>query len=960
MSNIFLDIPVPAGNGVGAPVDTTGMGNPKTVEIAGDFRGSVIIEASLDGGITYSAVWVFTTNPKKKVLNFAADRVRVRRSGVPNIGPGLPSVSISANNFGALFAALPVGIAVNTSALGNDKTVTVNGLSTHGVINIEVSEDGINWATCLTFNNDDIQFRKFTAKFMRAMGTGATVNVGAVNDESGGVDAGTCLVYQPGGGGTGPVVYEDWNALIGQLNTIRAATPGCEVPVIIDDSFSSPAVIPSGSYDLVNVVLTAIVDNPATLEISDGVTFNEFRHAKGPLTVSNMSTSPVDTSLVDGEQIVLEGGAIVGSGITTAAPIWSSTGVNAGESFTVVLDFARLSSKLADFVAAPVIDVNVANSEAIFELLEAGIVIDDAIIGDATAEVTFLIKGSSAQTGTHAGIANRTDTPQTFDRYDIQPIRTSPGSVLFAQGWFPFDTTSGDITPRLPDAKPENFGAMIGVENVLGTNSLNVTPQSGETIDDVPGPFTIIPGQSVVFLSNGAGNWKIESARIDEGVPDQGGVERTIFVRPTGSDTTGNGRSTSTAYRTIARALNDVPNVIRGIRYIIDCTDLGTEEITEPLVFPPLYCTDGTIFDFTPAIPGFIRRSPLTLQAAPTVIDTITAGELSGQTIDPVSTLRTLNTTKNLVLDVYRGKQVRDANGITAAIASNTAGPNSDIKIARGASLTAPIEIIEPSCEIRNTNAATGNGVDLRAVNAHVQFNGIKFSTANPSSFVYGIFLSTVQQRIGFDLCAIDGIFMTAGVGGVTAPLLISTSITKRVASSGLGCSMFSCFVDSSQVDFRHSGSVTDTMFWFECIFDSCDEIGGGTGIEITNEVNLSLDRSEITNGTSDGIFCPPGGRMRIRRTNIIDCVGDGVTVNGSPLVQIDNVQGSGNGGLGVSVQNGAQVQRLGGAAVTGVGGDYKVGGNAATAGGGVGWAAFGGNETDLAAATPQLCRLYT
>ena len=51
----------------------------------------------------------------------------------------------------------------------------------------------------------------------------------------------------------------------------------------------------------------------------------------------------------------------------------------------------------------------------------------------------------------------------------------------------------------------------------------------------------------------------------------------------------------------------------------------------------------------------------------------------------------------------------------------------------------------------------------------------------------------------------------------------------------------------------------------------------------------------------------------------------------------------------------GCQVNRIAASAVTGIGGDYKVGGNAV----GV-WGAFPGNEVDLVALVPQLCRMFT
>lgn len=186
MANLFLNIPATAGNGVGAPVDASGMGGKKTITVQESFRGSINIEVLLVDGSGWAQVATFT-NTGKKVLNFASKEIRARRTGVPDIDPGLPNIDVSANDDGAMFAGLPyIGTSVDTSALGNEKTVIVQNLSIGGTVNIQVSDDEINWATCMTFKASDVQFRAFTAKFMRALGSAALISVGAINAPGGG------------------------------------------------------------------------------------------------------------------------------------------------------------------------------------------------------------------------------------------------------------------------------------------------------------------------------------------------------------------------------------------------------------------------------------------------------------------------------------------------------------------------------------------------------------------------------------------------------------------------------------------------------------------------------------------------------------------------------------------------------------------------------------------------------
>lgn len=430
-----------------------------------------------------------------------------------------------------------------------------------------------------------------------------------------------------------------------------------------------------------------------------------------------------------------------------------------------------------------------------------------------------------------------------------------------------------------------------------------------------------------------------------------GGGTNIIYVRSTGNDTTGDGTLT-TPYRTIARALEDVPFLVYDEKYVIECTGLGQELVTSPLTFPPIFSPDTAAFDFaTPRIPGFGITEPITIEAAPTLQDTVTAVEITGNTVDSPTGLVTYQTTKNYTLNQYKGALIRDANNTVAVIASNTAGPNSSIEVTENAVLTAPLEILTPSAEIRNSDAGGANAVEIRNQMAGICFNGIKFSAANPSVFRYGILLDNPNAAVRFNGCEIDGIF---GLIGASQPSFSDCYITKRLSSTGIAYNLFNCLVDGVSVAFRNAGLHTDVGFWSENVFDGCSPIGGGTGIEDVNRFSCSMDRNIIRNGTGDGIAVPQGGQMVVRRSRVDNCAGDAIQVDGSNLTVVRDTQGTGNGGYGVNLTNGARVRRQGTVGVTGTAGDYKVGGNAAGT-----WGGFGGNENDLASVSPQICRLY-
>jgi len=72
----------------------------------------------------------------------------------------------------------------------------------------------------------------------------------------GGIPANNYLIFKPGGGGVGPVEFEDWNVLYAQLQALQGASPG-RYTILFDDANGSPIVVNPGvgahSFDMANV-----------------------------------------------------------------------------------------------------------------------------------------------------------------------------------------------------------------------------------------------------------------------------------------------------------------------------------------------------------------------------------------------------------------------------------------------------------------------------------------------------------------------------------------------------------------------------------------------------------------------------------------------------------------------------------------------------------------------------------
>lgn len=89
----FASLPSPSGNGSGAPVNTSSLGLFKTIHIGGGFGGNVIVEVSTDGITEWGQV-ASVQSAGFINLTFAAQFMRVTRSGVPSTSTGSPVVNI--------------------------------------------------------------------------------------------------------------------------------------------------------------------------------------------------------------------------------------------------------------------------------------------------------------------------------------------------------------------------------------------------------------------------------------------------------------------------------------------------------------------------------------------------------------------------------------------------------------------------------------------------------------------------------------------------------------------------------------------------------------------------------------------------------------------------------------------------------------------------------------------------
>ena len=267
MPNVFVDLPLPVLNGPGAAVATGAMGWDKTLVFAGDTNGATVtVEASVDGGVVFQPVEVFQGGNYKKVIGVAAQFMRVN---VTNRNPLLSfsaNIDVGANDNGAQFAALPLpagngaGAPVDVSVFGRMRTFIVGGSFPKAVVEIQASEDGIDWAPCLSFaGRGDIENKPQTSRFYRTFvrnrGSvfGATVAIGAANDSISAASAGNDVTSQ-WTALVDPAFGNDATGVVGNLSqpfaTIQGALNAIPAPVDAASARRVFSIIVSpGTYD---------------------------------------------------------------------------------------------------------------------------------------------------------------------------------------------------------------------------------------------------------------------------------------------------------------------------------------------------------------------------------------------------------------------------------------------------------------------------------------------------------------------------------------------------------------------------------------------------------------------------------------------------------------------------------------------------------------------------------------
>lgn len=378
----------------------------------------------------------------------------------------------------------------------------------------------------------------------------------------------------------------------------------------------------------------------------------------------------------------------------------------------------------------------------------------------------------------------------------------------------------------------------------------------------------------------------------------------TIYARPTGSDSTGNG-TLGNPYATFVRALQDVPlHIFSDERYVVDITGI-TEEL-DGFNFPPITAqTDLPEFDVVQPLWDGLYAA-LHIKAEPTATHTIAGGEISSQDADSNTGMMTVVTTNSYTPDELKGKLIIGSGVMEwGMISGNTA---TDIEHTSDEAFTAPITLYDPGATIKNANPLSYNApIRLVHMGIAVSFAGI--SLEHDSGSLYRDSLSIFNEgEVLVVGCKCEGI-------GNAMAYLQGWWCHFRNKAIGAGWSSWGYNVYDSVRTFGSSGSSNPVgeIEFFKSRFLGCGPAGGvGTGLLATSRygvgTHIEILYCEIRNALNDGIV-KKSGTLTVGDTNIKDSAGHAIRTLGTAIVQLTSVKGTGNAG-GLFIGEGGQITK--------------------------------------------------
>jgi hypothetical protein len=379
-----------------------------------------------------------------------------------------------------------------------------------------------------------------------------------------------CLIYRPGSGETGPIVFDTWAGLYAQLTALRAAANGGGCYTIqFDNSTSalySDASIPAGAWDMLDVswegtqIGNPIVGGTSVVVLEQGATFTN-----GPLNFRYLAVYGVATALPPPftittqweQQIRLFKTFFVA--FDPAVPIYLIDGTAEGQAGArFIVEHSEINQGVNPTFWA------LNNGYAGFTLSPGAVIPSNTFVTDGTGEFSWEFYASSANVSEDQPLAPGAALPIDSD-VNVTRVRHFTNEVFTVdENAYPGYLNRFDASGAAPiNAQLEQTIASFNryqwaliketsgqpSSNGAGDMGLTIQPFAGDTIDGVLGPKLLLPGAQTALISDGSGGWN--SAYTTAGVPEKafasvvidanGGLEKRIAYFNVGNATPGSG-----------------------------------------------------------------------------------------------------------------------------------------------------------------------------------------------------------------------------------------------------------------------------------------------------------------------------------------------------------------------------------------------------------------------------------
>lgn len=406
-------------------------------------------------------------------------------------------------------------------------------------------------------------------------------------------------------------------------------------------------------------------------------------------------------------------------------------------------------------------------------------------------------------------------------------------------------------------------------------------------------------------------------------------VTRTIYARPSGSDTQGTG-TLANPYATMQRAVLDVPLFVEaGVFYNVDmtgCTEVLPANYTLPEWKAP-WTTDSTVV----ADPNFLFVPAVNILAIPQLAtafagtNTIPVSDVISQTADPVSGLIRVTFTTNRAAwaaNALRGYLIEDSvGGGNNCVIWQSDATHLVLCTAGALDVTAATSwrIVQPGATIRGTSSSNTVAVGsargcLRAINCDsVGFSGLDI--ANSASLTAPGLALGGNGSMFAQMCWLQSPTVQA----------FSPALGRHVRCWIKGSPSYSNFVTIQQsLCDTWTGSNWLNLFWMAfrgVVFDACAPIDPQSffpGIANANNSVMELNALNVViantpGATGDGIRFH-GAQAQLSHVDIYNCGRNGILANaGAGRVQLttcgttsaDGATVIANAASGISVQDG-------------------------------------------------------